>query len=130
MADPRRITEGVFAGTIAPDHDNGGTCKLVLAGGRFELTITRYAPYSIEDGLQLSGAYSQDGENLAFAAEELSTYTWETVKQERRERLIMRFSGYWGTPEDPANSVRPLVVTIPLQQSWPSELVLWPVPAP
>lgn len=119
---------GRYTGTIEPDHDNGGSCRLVLQGGCFELSMTRSAPYGIEDGQRLAGAYAVRGDQIDFSSEEFCAWSWETVKQEHRERRPMQFLGRLG-PARSADGIRPIVIELRLRAAWPLDLTLWPDPA-
>jgi hypothetical protein len=119
--------DGVYSGTIeAGKQDYGGSARLVLGNGRFELQMTRSYPYSIEDGQTLSGTYAADGEDIAFTSEEFISYTEETVRQEHRESRTMHFTARFGQAREPSGP-RPIVITLRLLGVWPLELHVWPV---
>jgi hypothetical protein len=111
---------------LEPDHDNGGIATLVLDDARFKLQMIRYAPYSIEDGQTLVGTFTVEGDRLAFTTEEFMSYTCETVRQERRERIKMNFSGQLGEPQG-LPEVRTMLIDLRLRRAWTLSLLLRPV---
>lgn len=124
------IVDGVYNGSIEPEkNDYGGSAKLVLGDGRFELQMVRSYPYSIEDGQTLSGTYAASGQDILFTSEEFSSYTEETTRQEHHEARKMQFIGRLGEAREPSGP-RPIVITLRQLGVWPLQLILWPATAP